>query len=66
MKTLWEYYVGHGPRLLAVARAAVEHLEALDEYDHTDDGDFVHERARITVTEEALRMAVRGEEVPGE
>lgn len=51
------YALVHLPRLLAVAKAAVEYVEALDEYDHTEDGDFVHERERITVTEAALRAA---------
>ena len=56
------FYRQHGPALLAVAEAAVRYTDALDDYDHTDDGDFVQQRALLTQTEAALRAAVRGEE----
>lgn len=59
---LGRFFWQHGPRLLAVAEAAVRYTDALDDYDHTDDGDFVQQRALLTQTEAALRAAVRGEE----
>ena len=59
---LARFYAEHGPLLLAVAEAAVRYTDALDDYDHTDDGDFVHQRALLTQTKAALCAAVRGEE----
>ncbi len=50
------------PALLAVAEAAVRYTDALDDYNNTDDGDFVQQRALLTQTEVALRAAIWGEE----